>query len=567
MAAFPRTEGDRFMLTVGIHGIPDKNGSGHAHDHGIALIRNGVVIAHLPAERLTHNKHDGNLPLCFDALLRPFLVPNEEIRFILVSSFYGDSFTSESESLSMTVPEGFNPEDIMAPCHIETKGYLKKHRTQGWAISHELAHIASCLPFCGTFSENALLLHIDGGASVSANSVWTYNQGNLRCLSYDWDSLKRVVNHFNASVLSQAILGLRPEDHLSMPGKLMGFSGHGTANPYLMDLIQNHDPISTNFSCMAGSSLFQDLIDTMKKNDDPTRLTVCADIAASMQMDFEHSIVEFIGQWKKKTAYNHLYYSGGAALNIHTNVRIENELGFDHIFVPPAPSDGGLALGAAAMAEWQERRHIERCSPFIVRCPRKNDETSYPVSDATISEIAGTIADRKVIGTVIGHGECGPRALGHRSILARPDSIEIRKHISEVLKKREWYRPVSPIMLEDTAKTCLEEYRQQSCLGEYMSGAWKISASWLPHFQGVVHADGSVRAQIVRKNSAELSSIYRLLVLLRDKYGIHGLLNTSFNQSGEPIVQDISDALRSGRAMGLDALWIEKLGQSELRYL
>ncbi len=553
------------MLTVGIHGIPDKSGSCHAHDHGIALIRNGVVIAHLPAERFSRTKHDGNLSMCFDALLRPFLVPNEEIRFILVSSFYGDSFTSESESLSMTVPKGFKPEDIMVPCHIETKGYLKEPRTQGWAISHELAHISSCLPFCGTFSENSLLLHIDGGASVSANSVWTYNQGNLRCLSYDWDSLKRVVNHFNASMLSQAILGLRAEDHLSMPGKLMGFSGHGTANSDLVALIQC---LSSN---SAGSHrltpLFQDLIETMKKTQNPTRHTVCADIAACMQMDFEHSIVDFIGQWKKKTSCAHLHYSGGAALNIHTNVRIENEVGFDHIFVPPAPCDSGLALGAAAMAEWQERRHIEKCSPFIVRSPGKSESTSRPVSDTTINEIARMIADGKVIGTVIGHGECGPRALGHRSILARPDSIELRKHISEVMKKREWYRPVSPIMLEDTAKTCLEEYRQHSCLGAFMSGAWKINASWLPHFQGVAHADGSVRAQIVRNKSAELSSIYRLLVLLRDKYGIHGLLNTSFNQSGEPIVQDISDALRSGRAIGLDALWIEKLGQSKLRYL
>ncbi len=567
MATVPGAEGDRHMLTVGIHGIPDNSGRGHAHDHAIALIRNGAIVSDLLVERFSRDKHDGNLSVFFDELLRPHIHQNEEIRFVLVNSFYGKSFTSSTGSLSMTALENSRPEHIIAPCPIKTTGYLQNHKTSGWVVSHELAHIASCLPFCGAFLDDSLLVHIDGGASVSANSVWRYKDGKLDCLSYDWESLKRVVNYFNASELSQAILGLKPEDHLSMPGKLMGFAAHGVVVPEITSFIQNNASVFRNQLNVSTHPFIKDSIHSIINAPDPTRVNGCADMAACMQKDFADSVIEFLGRWKKKSDCRNLYYSGGAALNIHTNVRIENELGFHHVFIPPAPNDCGLALGAAAIAEWRERKLLKLATPFIIRSTLDNEDRYFCACGDILKEIAGRIAVGQVVGTVMGHGECGPRALGHRSILARPDIIEIRKRISETMKKREWYRPVSPIMLEDTAMDCLEAYRTQSHLPEYMSGAWRVKSQWIDAFQGVVHVDGSVRAQVVRENSFELSSIHRLLVVLKVKYGIYGLLNTSFNQRGEPIVQSLDEAMDSGRAMQLDALWIENNGQSEIRDL
>lgn len=550
------------MLTIGIYGFSNTKKGFKSHDNAIALIRDGEILANLELERFSRIKQDCNLAKHFDILIKPWLKKDEKLRFVLATSFTGDTFQSESGSICMKAPNNFKPKEVIKSCEFKLSRFLKKYESTGWVVSHELAHIGSCLPFYGSFKENSLLMHIDGGASVSANSVWTFKNGILSLLYYDWDSLKREVNYFNDNEVTREILGLSEKDHLSMPGKLMGLASHGSKNQEILIELHKLD----NQKKIEGNKL-NSIIKTGKSIAEPTKYKGFKDIAATMQYDFENSILNYIKKWKDSTDCDHFYYSGGAALNIHTNSRIENELNFKSISIPPVPSDCGLALGAAAIAEWNNGISIKKTGPFIVKSSPGKNHKPREISAQRIREIAELIANGKIIGACIGDAETGPRALGHRSIIARPDKIDIRKKISETMKQREWYRPLSPMILEDTAQTCLDKYDKKSLLGKFMLGSWSIYPEFIPFFSGVIHVDNTVRAQIVKKEDKEQIYIYSLLKKLKKDHGIYGLINTSFNRRGEPIVNSHEEALKTAQKMGIDAVWIENDNMSDLIFI
>ena len=117
------------------------------------------------------------------------------------------------------------------------------------------------------------------------------------------------------------------------------------------------------------------------------------------------------------------------------------------------------------------------------------------------------------------------------------------------MKKREWYRPVAPVMLESVAETMLSDYAPGDRLAEYMLGTYHVREEYLDKFSGVVHANGTVRALVLKDNREPL---FRILVELLEKYDIAALILTSFNTRGEPIVETVEDAMRSGKVLGLD---------------
>jgi carbamoyltransferase len=153
-----------------------------------------------------------------------------------------------------------------------------------------------------------------------------------------------------------------------------------------------------------------------------------------------------------------------------------------------------------------------------------------------------------------GAGEVGPRALGHRSLLARPDDPALRRRVSEVVKRREWYRPVAPVLCAEVAAEALGPAVAASALSPFMLGAWKLRPGWRDRFRGVVHEDGSVRAQVVKPGDADNEWLYTLLLRLWREHGVFGLINTSFNVKGKPMLQRHEEAAAAARAMELDAV-------------
>jgi carbamoyltransferase len=254
---------------------------------------------------------------------------------------------------------------------------------------------------------------------------------------------------------------------------------------------------------------------------------------------------------QRRTGARHLYLAGGAALNIPTNAALESSGAFASVHVPPCASDAGLALGAAAWLELQDRGELPRHGAFLGRLGVPDD--SVPL--AAVPEVAALLAAGAVVGVCNGASEVGPRALGHRSLLARPDSVTLRRRVSEAIKGREWYRPLAPSICVEVAREALGGPVTGSHLAPFMLGAFRLCEGWAPRFSGVLHHDGSLRAHVV-PNEPDHAFLHAVLLELWRVHGVAGLINTSFNGPGEPMVHRHEDALPLARRMGLDAVVI-----------
>lgn len=522
------------MLTIALYGDKDPLGQLRSHDHSVAVMRNGKVLFCCELERFTGIKHDGRLNEYIETLLQPWLNSEEAIQWVLVNSFMSDQFLSADGKITFESKEALPVEQM-----------IRKLNRDHYVLTHEIAHIATCLPFYGNFKPNSLLIHIDGGASNSCASAWYFDGQHIEHLDHGWhEKLKVAVNNFNNNPLSAKILNIQLTEHLAMPGKLMGYASFGQYNKQL------HQSLVANNWYING-------FDTVDISG-----TKGADIACCMQRELEKQILFYINQFKIKTNATSLYYSGGAALNIHSNVRIERELGFTAVCIPPAPSDCGLALGAAAFFDWKDGHAIKINSAYL----NSTISDCIPMSTSTncadqvcvvtdIEQVVALIAGGDVVAVFAGDGELGPRALGHRSLLIRPDSIPLRKHLSEVMKHREWYRPVAPIMLASTAEIALVKYSKGSNLSRFMLGAWKVKEGWKQYFSGCIHADDTVRAQVVTEEEPETAHLFKLLILLREQHCVQGVINTSFNSRGVPIVSTFEQALTQAKILGVKFLW------------
>ncbi len=528
------------MLTVGLYGIKDTtHGSRptYTHDHSLAFMRDGRVEDVVSLERITRRKHDNRLEDHIGTLLGE-RVGDEPVRFVSVNAFVGDSFQSADGNLRIEpdAPVRIDARPVPARVRWWPDGIRRREAT-GWALCHEIAHVGSLLPFVGRFEPESLLVHIDGGASDSACSAWWWDGTEARLVEASWNLLKEPVNNFNVGPIARLALGLGPEEHLALPGKFMGFAGHGRADPALLVWLQEN----AWFLGQPDAAVREVLVARFGASPP------YEDLAATIQADFEARVTATIQGWQERTGARHLYYAGGAALNIPTNAALEAGGRFRSVHVPPCTNDTGLALGAAAWIELRERGFVDIHGPYL----SKSGEAETSLDQ--IDEIASRLARGEVLGLCNGAAEVGPRALGHRSIVARPDSVELRRRVSETIKQREPYRPVAPMLLEEVARDALGAEVAGSHLAPFMLGAWRLQPGWEAHFAGVVHVDGTLRAQVVGDDAFLVALLERLWRV----HGIAGLINTSFNGPGEPIVHTRNDAVDCARRLKLDGVVID----------
>jgi carbamoyltransferase len=558
------------MITIGIYGIHDTKYKGKntcaTHDHSIAVMKDGEVVTVTQLERYTGVKHDNRLSLVITPLLEKYAHTDEAVRFVSVNSFMGNSFISSDGSLRIEPSGEINVENIASPamCRFYPDGLRRKY-VEAHIMSHEFAHIASILPFVGDFKTNSLLVHIDGGASESNSSVWYYDGKTIQCLEYTWNKTKTAVNNFGVNPLVNFILNHNPGDHLTSPGKLMGYSSYGASRQDITEwLKENNWFLDFKGSKSQMLEKINEHFDTQFDAFD-SHNQFFMDIASCVQEDFEETIYGYIEDWAIRTDAEYLYYAGGASLNIMTNTLLEQSGIFKKIYVSPAANDSGLALGAVSYLEWLDKKCVKLHSPFL----NSFDVPAYPESlSFSIDEVADFIQEGNVIGTCMGAAEVGPRALGHRSIIARADDVALRKRVSEDIKKREWYRPIAPVIADFVAGAIFDGVVMESDLTSYMMGQYKVKGEYIAGLKGVVHADGSVRPQIVRSGEKENSFLYFLLKMMYDRFGTIGLINTSFNIRGKPIVHYPNDACIIAQEIGLDGIVINdklyKMKQSVL---
>jgi len=262
------------------------------------------------------------------------------------------------------------------------------------------------------------------------------------------------------------------------------------------------------------------------------------------------------------TGISRLALAGGVVSNIRAArcIRLLPEV--EDVYVFPHMGDGGLALGAgiaaAAAAGESIDLHLDRldlgpeyATPAIAEALRSAGFPATPVEQLA-SHVAGMLEEGRIVMWFQGRMEYGPRALGHRSVLARPDRLDLRDRLNLVLKRRVWYQPFCPSILESEAPRALADWSSSS--NRAMTMAYEVASCFRSRLAGVVSIDGTCRPQLVSDDDP--GEFAALLREARSRWGVGAVLNTSFNIHGEPMVCTPAEAIDVFRRSGADALAI-----------
>ena len=283
-----------------------------------------------------------------------------------------------------------------------------------------------------------------------------------------------------------------------------------------------------------------------------------ADLAASVQTRLEEVLLDLAGWLHAQTGDSALTMAGGVALNCVANSRLAEEGPFEHVWVQPAAGDAGTSLGAALhVASALGDRMAAMDTAALGRCWSDGDLEAALVDarvpferPADVAETAAEIlAADGIVGWFQGRSEYGPRALGHRSLLAHPGHAGNVERLNQV-KGREQFRPVAPMVLASEASDIFDG----PVPSPYMLFTHRVRPSWRDRIPAVVHVDGSARAQTVEPVEEPL--VARLLEAFARRTGVPVLVNTSFNTAGRPMVDDPRDALECFGSAPVDALAI-----------
>lgn len=539
------------ILHLGIYGIHDISSGENPlliHDHNLSIYSNGRLRYYIHLERYSRNKFDASLSLQIEKIVRDLgLAGNRNIELCFVDHEIGKAFISSEGKIRF---EGSDKDGLTSGLNKGT-GYWFGFSVPAYWVSHEVAHLYSCIPFFGPFHNNSLLIHYDGGASVSNFSSWLYKDRRLDQISHHY-KLKWLTNLFNANALVFKLTGTPPKYHNSVPGKFMGLASYGTYKKELEEwlTINNYfsDIWSSNSSFL--SSVKEDW--NISINTIDNRHLFLQDIAATIHEVFVRESLKEILDLQRLTSCKILYFTGGCALSIKLNSALRNSKVFDEIFIPPCTNDSGLSIGAAVALSLEKGYKIQRANPYIGFWQKEKVKVEYSRSD--LETVAELINEHKVVGVCNGKSETGPRALGNRSIIARADSKKLAERISRKIKGRDWYRPVAPVMLAEYGRyfTGNKEFPASA---QYMLFDFDVPSERIKELQGVVHVDGTSRIQILERRRQN-PFLFDLLNVCAEKYKIKALINTSFNYKGDPIVQTPEEALQSARKMNLDGLVI-----------
>ncbi|MBX3057502.1 MAG: nodulation protein [Anaerolineae bacterium] len=284
------------------------------------------------------------------------------------------------------------------------------------------------------------------------------------------------------------------------------------------------------------------------------------DLAYETQHLLEECVLRLLSHFQKQTGLRTLCISGGVALNVKMNYAIHKSGLFDQMFIFPIPSDSGTGIGAAAALHQQltgERvRPLEHVylgpgySDAEIELQIKSCGLAYSRHDDIAAVTADLLAQGKIVGWFQNRMEGGPRALGARSILADPRTVQARDLVNQAIKFREYWRPFCPSLTHEST----DRFMQHAAESPYMIMAFDATEEATAHAPAIVHIDGTMRAQTVRREHNEV--YHQLLEAFAARTGVPILLNTSFNIKGEAIVCSPRDALRTFWTTGLDALAI-----------
>jgi carbamoyltransferase len=430
-------------------------------------------------------------------------------------------------------------------------------------VNHHEAHALPTLFF--TDWDDALLYTADGVGDNVSYSIRTLRDGKLECHFGDdrW-LLKRGPPRSSLAWAYGCATEACGFKRLRHEGKLTGLAAFG--EPELAPQMARGfriDPSGLVGADFANDVAMQEFIFDVCRGH---RKEV---IAASIQQITEDLMLRSVGAWLKRSGSRRLGLSGGLFANVRLNRLLAEQTDLDEIFVFPPMSDGGLPIGLGlayllrrdGLDVWLKRRYRlenlylgrdygteidEALSSAAGVCalPGPSDEV------ATAMLLAGEVG-----AAFIGRMEFGPRALGARSILARPDDASINDRLNKRLERSE-FMPFAPYVLEEDAEKVFEIGNLNRYAARFMTITCAVRQEWQSRIAAVVHIDGTARPQIVRRQDNPLYA--DILARFRAATGLPVLVNTSFNVHEEPIVNRPSECLQALRDRRVDFIATER---------
>ena len=527
------------------------------HDSAIVLVEDGEVIFAIEEERLNRIKHTNKFPseslrLC----LKSSGIQLEEVD-VIAYYFSKKSIETWAKRLFLNyapVP-AIDPKIFLQ--HIFCRGLNSKIDPDKFCfVNHHYAHAMSALAFSGY--ESSLITTFDGSGDGSSGMV-LQGEGTMLKQIADIPSSKSL-GYFYYDVI--AFLGYSIFDEY----KVMGLAPYGDPKRYrnvfqtFYTLLPKGDYVTHRDKII---SLF-DLGVPRRKGEPFTQIH--KDIAASLQETLENIVFHVIRYYKQETKQKNLCMAGGVAHNCTLNGKILRSKMFENVFVQPAAHDAGCALGAALYAYYNANPMAKKPSKLEHIYWGTDIGGSSSVLNQLMSwqhfiafekmmnvseQTAKLLASGYVVGWIQDRSEFGPRALGNRSILADPRPDENKGRINKMIKKREGYRPFAPSVLEEDVDDFFEVPPNQKQL-PFMVFVVNVIEDKRNLLGAVTHVDGTARVQTVSRKTNE--KYWDLIHWFKKLTGVPILLNTSFNNNVEPIVDSVEDAVVCFLTTGLDYL-------------
>jgi carbamoyltransferase len=577
------------------------------HDSAAVLLEDGMLVAAAQEERFSRRKHDPGFPAHAVAFcLRHAQLSAADLDYVVFYEKPFSKFERLLTTLVATVPRSTALFRESMLVWLGDKLWLKQHIADRVGISgdrilfveHHLSHAASAL-FCSSYPEAALL-------TVDGVGEWTTAAFGRGVAAWDGVGENRIA--LDAELRFPHSLGLLYSAFTAFLGfevnegeyKVMGMAPYG--EPKYVDrvrrVVQVYDDgslhldlsyftfpyhtqrtFSRKFETLFGeprSPKARFVTDRTSRYDYPSppsrveieRNQYYADIAASIQAVTEDILLRMARHLHTQTGLRRLCLAGGVALNSVANFRILAETPFEELYIQPAAGDAGGALGAALYAyhvllgkprrfvlehaAWGENHDGAATKDFLDRSGLRADH--HGSEDQLLDRVVDLLEDGKVVGWVQGRFEWGPRALGHRSILADPRRAEMKDIVNVKIKFREPFRPFAPsVVAEKVGDYFALPDPSRHLPARYM--LYVVPVRQPEVLPAITHADGTGRLQAVTRDTNP--RYHRLLERFGEATGVPVLLNTSFNLRGEPIVNTPADAFRTYQSSDMDALVLD----------
>lgn len=415
-------------------------------------------------------------------------------------------------------------------------------------LDHHQAHAAAAA--WGSGFESCGVLTIDGLGDGVSTTISLFDRGRLTTLA-------RTSALNSLGVFFEHVTHLMNMRELEDEGKVMALADYAAPVPDernpLLDMVRVRDG-GLEFK-YTGSALRRALARIHWRHPNEQ-------FAYMAQRVVERVCEELAREALRLSKCRQLAIAGGVASNVKATRRVRLLPEVNDIYVFPHMGDGGLAVGAAALAAATSGATVDLCQGRMDLGQRFDTAAmTAALAQAGMSwnepgDLSGAVADHLARGRVVmwfqGGMEFGPRALGHRSVLARPDRTDVRDRLNLALKRRVWYQPFCPSMLASEARRVLSDCT--SLRNRAMTMAFEVAEPCRPMMSGVISVDGTCRPQFVADD--DTSAFAELLRRARPLWGVGAVLNTSFNIHGEPLVCTPSDAVDVFRRSGADALAI-----------